>query len=50
VVDGEVDSSAARGLPYAHPFLFSHRLASQTPYCSQLLAECFTIFFWNWAL
>ncbi|CAH8266309.1 unnamed protein product [Arabidopsis lyrata] len=30
VVDGEIDSSAARGLPYAHPFLFSHRSNQRT--------------------
>lgn len=45
VVDGEIDSSAARGISYAHPFLFSHRLAIWTLYFSQLFTECFTIFF-----
>lgn len=35
VVDGEIDSSAARGISHPHPFLFSYRLASRAPYCSQ---------------
>ncbi|KAL1226279.1 E3 ubiquitin-protein ligase RFI2 [Cardamine amara subsp. amara] len=30
VVDGEPDSSAARGISYPHPFLFSHRSSPRT--------------------
>lgn len=53
VIDGEIDSSAARGISHPHPFLFGYRLDSRAQYnIFPTFAASLRMFFlcWIWAM